>query len=125
MQNSEKILSTTKQIGSQAEQIAFDYLVQKGFKPIERNFFYKKIGEIDLIMQDGEAIVFVEVRYRRNTLYGLPEATITPGKQRKIRRTAEAYLLIKGIKDRVCRFDVIGIDLIAGLPVIRHLSNCL
>lgn len=125
MQNSERQTRTTKQIGDYAEQLAREYLETKGYKTLTKNYRYKNIGELDLVMTDSETLVFVEVRYRVNRSFGLPEATIGPTKQKRIRRTAEAYLLTSGIKNKPCRFDVIGVDIIGGHPVIRHLINCM
>jgi putative endonuclease len=68
-------------------------------------------GEIDLIMRDGQEVVFVEVRLRRHTYLGSAIESITPAKQRKLIKTALLYLQQKRWLDRVaCRFDVLGID---------------
>jgi len=102
---------TDKRIkGDDKERLAEKYLVSKGFSLIERNFFCKA-GEIDIIMQDGEYLVFIEVRYRKNKDFGGALASITPSKQRKLRRAAELYLL-KNFANTLpdCRFDVVGIE---------------
>ena len=76
---------------------------------IEKNFT-TKLGEIDLIMQDGNSIVFVEVRYRENTQFGLPEETITINKQRKIVKAAQQFLIRNRLYDQCeCRFDIVAI----------------
>jgi putative endonuclease len=125
MQNSESSRKTTKSIGDYAEDVACTYLLERGFVPIQRNYRYKQLGEIDLVMRDGDSVVFVEVRYRTSQLYGSPEASIRSGKKQKLRRTAQAFLLTHGMVRQACRFDVIAVDLVGGQPVVRHLVNCL
>lgn len=102
---------TEKRIkGDDKERLAEDYLVAKGFTLIERNFLCKG-GEIDLIMKDQEYLVFIEVRYRESNEFGGALESITAGKQRKLRRAAEFYLLQQfGNTPPPCRFDVIGIE---------------
>ncbi|MFT4764835.1 MAG: putative endonuclease [Oleispira sp.] len=102
---------TDKRIkGDDKERLAEDYLTAKGFALIERNFLCKS-GEIDLIMKDQEYLVFIEVRYRENKEFGGALASITAGKQKKLRRAAEYYLLKNfGNTPPPCRFDVVGIE---------------
>ena len=103
---------TDKRIkGDDKERLAEDYLVTaNGFSLIERNFLCKS-GEIDLIMQDQDYLVFIEVRYRENREFGGALASITAGKQKKLRRAAEYYLLQHfGNTPPACRFDVVGIE---------------
>lgn len=95
--------------GKTAESIAEQYLRSKGLKLVEKNFTAKS-GEIDLIMRDGNQLVFTEVRYRQNTRFGLPEETVILNKQRKIVKTAQQYLIQKRIYDECeCRFDIVAI----------------
>ena len=95
--------------GKTAESIAKKYLLAKGLKLVEKNFA-TKAGEIDLIMRDGIKIVFIEVRYRENTNFGLPEETVTLSKQRKIIKAAQQYLIRKRLFDECeCRFDIVAI----------------
>jgi putative endonuclease len=102
---------TEKRItGDDKERLAEDYLAAKGFALIERNFLCKG-GEVDLIMKDQEYLVFIEVRYRKNNEFGGALESITAGKQRKLRRAAEFYLLQQfGNTPPPCRFDVIGFE---------------
>ena len=67
-------------IGRQAEKIAKQFPKNQGLKFIESNF-YSRMGEIDLIMQESDTLIFIEVRYRKNTAHGSPLETITPSKQ--------------------------------------------
>ncbi|MCO6466091.1 MAG: YraN family protein [Bradyrhizobiaceae bacterium] len=116
---------STTEVGAMAENIARDYLEGLGYVLVTRNFKYGKVGEIDLIMRDSQELVFVEVRYRRSSQWCTPEASIGPTKKKRIRRTAEAYMLTHGITDQACRFDVVAIDLMGGAPVVRHLIHCM
>lgn len=102
---------TEKRIkGDEKERLAEEFLSTKGFELIERNFNCKS-GEVDLIMKDGEYLVFIEVRYRENNDFGGALESITAGKQRKLRRAAEFYLLQQfGNTPPPCRFDVVGIE---------------
>ena len=95
--------------GRDAEQAVYRYLKRSGLTLLDRNF-RSRYGEIDLIMQHGETVVFVEVRYRRSAVFGSPAETVTRRKQAKLRATAETYL-----RDRVtastppCRFDIVAV----------------
>lgn len=102
---------TEKRIkGDDKERLAEDYLAAKHFTVIERNFLCKR-GEIDLIMKDQDYLVFIEVRYRETQEFGGALASITAGKQKKLRRAAEYYLLKHfGNTPPPCRFDVVGIE---------------
>jgi putative endonuclease len=98
----------TQIIGKNAENLVSNYLQQQGLKLIEANYTCK-CGEIDLIMRDGETLVFVEVRYRKNDYYGDGVASVTKYKQHKIIRAATYYLQQNNLYDKVlCRFDVVA-----------------
>lgn len=75
---------------------------------LERNF-RSRGGEIDLIMRQGETLVFIEVRYRRSRDYGSPLETVTQTKQRRLIAAASHYLQRRNL-DLPCRFDVVGIS---------------
>jgi putative endonuclease len=94
--------------GDMAEAIAATFLQAKGLTLLEKNFRCKH-GEIDLIMQQGKTLVFIEVRLRTNTLFGGAAMSINAAKQGKLRRTAEFYLQSNASKysDTACRFDAI------------------
>jgi putative endonuclease len=73
---------------------------------LEQNFLCK-LGEIDLILMDGQTLVFTEVRFRKNPDFGGAAASVTPGKQRKLQRAAQVYLQRTG-QIPACRFDVLA-----------------
>ena len=102
---------TDKQLtGDSGEEQALHYLKQQGLKPVERNFRCKG-GELDLIMQDGAALVFVEVRKRAAGAerFGGAAASVTSAKQRRLIVAAQVYLK-RYTHPPACRFDVITID---------------
>jgi putative endonuclease len=109
--------------GAHGEEIASRFLVEHGYRIIERNFRFRRSGEIDIIARDGDELVFCEVKMRWSDAFGLPEEAVTPSKQRRIRKIAAAYLAVKGIEDRPCRFDVVSIRSGAGPPAITLLRN--
>lgn len=95
--------------GHKAEKIAFRYLTDQGLKLIKRNYSCRH-GEIDLIMRLQESLIFVEVRYRQSTKFGLPQETVGKTKQRRIAKTAEYFLIDKKMSDQCpCRFDIVAI----------------
>lgn len=94
--------------GRHAEDVAATFLQQMGLSIVERNY-QCRYGEIDLIARDGDALVFVEVRMRKNSAFGGAAASITPGKRDKLLRAARHYL--SGCaRTPVCRFDALLID---------------
>lgn len=100
---------TAKQIeGDAAEERALHFLQQHGLKLIERNFRCKG-GEIDLVMQEGKSLVFVEVRKRADTSYGGAAASVTSRKQARLVIAAHTFLQRYKMPP-ACRFDVIAID---------------
>lgn len=98
--------SKAKELGNQAEILAKNYLIEKGLQLVRENFF-SRFGEIDIIMQDVDCLVFIEVRRRKSLDLALE--SITSAKQRKLVKTAQYYLLKLG-RESNCRFDVIAVD---------------
>ena len=101
---------TTTQVGSWAEDIAFNYLIKHGWQLIERNFFCKG-GELDIIIRKGCVLAFVEVKYRKSHAMGGAVASLTPKKQRRLIHSAKVFLqrypLLRHLD---CRFDLIAIS---------------
>jgi len=106
---------TTRSKGSAVELEAEKFLQKKGLRKVTRNYLIKG-GEIDLIMRDGEVLVFIEVRYRQSENHGSGAETVTYQKQRRLRRAAMHYLQKHyGNHEPDCRFDVISAS---GNPVV-------
>ncbi|HBN96216.1 MAG TPA: YraN family protein [Firmicutes bacterium] len=91
------------------EQLAKEYLLGQGLQFVEANFRLR-MGEIDLIMKDGETLVFVEVKYRTSERWGTSVEQVTGRKIQKIKRVAQGYLQGYFQDAPYVRFDVIGIS---------------
>jgi putative endonuclease len=105
---------STRNQGLYAEALVLDHLQRKGLRLITRNYL-TKVGEIDLIMEEGETLVFVEVRARESFENIHPFETVTKAKQARIIRTAKHYLWTQNRLDTcVCRFDVVAVNLATG-----------
>lgn len=98
---------TSSEKGAYYEEVALQYLVEQGMALKERNYLCK-LGELDLIMFDKTFLVVVEVRYRKNSLYGGALESITTAKQKKIIAATQYYCQQLKIKLPI-RFDVVGI----------------
>ena len=96
----------SRSLGDAAEDRAAAFLAGRGYRIIERNF-RAKVGEIDIVAMQGEVVVFVEVRSRAGTAFGLPQETIGRDKRRKLLRAAQVYAQARGL-DCPMRFDVIA-----------------
>ena len=95
-----------KQQGDSAEQAACDHLRKNGLVVVQKNFRCR-FGEIDIIAQDGETLVFVEVRLRNNRRFGSGAESVNHRKQQRIIQTASLYLAKHSQCELPCRFDVI------------------
>ena len=101
---------TKKLLGAKYEKVAEKYLQRNHLKLISRNFNCN-LGEIDLIMLDGDCLVFVEVRARSSQKFGHAIETVDYFKQQKIIKAAQIYLIKPPKLDyQSIRFDVIGIE---------------
>ena len=96
----------------------FRSLEAKGYRVLAKNFACA-MGEIDLVMQDGDVVVFVEVKARETLAYGEPIEAVTPQKVRKIAFTAQQFLVQKRMLGRLVRFDVV--EVLCG--EVRHTEN--
>lgn len=111
---------TTKDVGNRGETIAKEYLEKKGYNFVERNYSWG-LGEIDLIMQVEDFLVFVEVKLRKNDDYGRPRDFVTLSKQDKILKTAQNYIEINELYNYQPRFDVV--EILTEDNYIEHIEN--
>lgn len=95
--------------GQQGESLAAKFLQQKGYEIIVQNYRYRR-GEIDLIAQKEQLLIFVEVKLRSSVAYGLPEETISENQQNLIMTTAEHYIEQNDWLHDI-RFDIVAIQL--------------
>jgi len=112
-------MSTTS-IGRGGETLAREFLERLGYRTLRQNY---RDGprEIDLVMQDGETIVFVEVKARSRTNFGTPGEFVTSTKRRRLTLAAEAFLMQEALLERPARFDVVEVYLASGR--ISHIVN--
>lgn len=110
-----------KGLGKEGEDLAERLLKKKGYSILERNF-RTSFGEIDLIARDGETIVFVEVKTKREDLFAMPFESVTRKKREKIRKVALAYLRRLG-KEMPARFDVLSLVVRGGECEVEHIRD--
>lgn len=111
-----------QQQGKRAEQIAAAFFEAKGYIPVENNWRYGQ-KEIDLILRDGDAIVFVEVKARKQARYGHPEEFVDDQKRHNMVAAASAWMEIHGWEGEI-RFDIIGILYQQGQPPsLQHIPD--
>lgn len=98
-------------LGQLAEQHAREYLQSQGLTFLEQNY-HSRWGEIDLVMKDCEVLTFIEVKYRKNKIFGGAISAVSRQKQQKIMKTAAIYLQQHGLNEYNTnyRFDVVAIE---------------
>lgn len=114
-------------VGDRGEALARRYLEGRGYGFVEGNY-RTPYGEVDLILLDGETLVFVEVKLRKDSAYGGPLEAVTPRKQARLRLAAEQYLADLADSGREvppARFDVVGIyrDVGDRTAKVRHVRD--
>ena len=108
MRAEELEVSSTIDRGSVAESVAVRELVRMGYRIVERNFRCSA-GELDVIARDGQTLVFVEIRSRRDDRFGSALEAVSRAKQHQVSRVAAAYVELRRPKFDTCRFDVVGV----------------
>jgi putative endonuclease len=105
-------------IGRHGEELALKYLMEKGYRPVERNFRADG-GEIDVILEMDALLIFVEVKYRQRGYSGAGMEAVTQKKQRRIIKAAGEYLMKTDQFARPLRFDVVEIT----IEGVIHVEN--
>lgn len=95
------------ELGELGEEMATDYLINKGYVILERNYRYDR-AEVDIIAQDKEQVVIVEVKTRTSNFFGDPQEFVSPGKIKQLVKVADYYLIHNEI-DKETRFDIVAI----------------
>lgn len=120
---------STVRTGKEGEDLAAAYLEGRGMVVMERNYRYER-AELDLVCFEpakpysaGGTIVFVEVKSRSGTGFGLPEEAVSIVKRRNLTRAAHAFLYERQLENAPCRFDVVSVMFDRSEPVIRHIRN--
>ena len=100
--------SPSQTLGVLGEELAYHYLLKKGYKVLLRNYV-SPLGEIDLIAKEKGALVFVEIKTRSSDAMGSPAEGVTYFKRRQIVKSAQYYVKRYGIHRVPCRFDVVSV----------------
>jgi len=116
-------MNSTKQIWDKWEVIAIKYLQKNWYQILDTNFKFWRFWEIDIITKKDNLIVFIEVKYRTNTSYWIPEEAITPNKLRKCKKTVEFYIVKNQYDFENIRFDVITILKESSSYKVKHYKN--
>ncbi|WP_462114891.1 YraN family protein [Lysobacter xanthus] len=113
----------TRARGAAVEAAARAHLVRAGLAPVAANATYR-FGELDLVMHDGDVLVFVEVRYRADDRFGGGAQSITATKRRRLVQAARAYLAAHPRwADAPCRFDVVDASGDAQRPTLHWIRD--
>jgi putative endonuclease len=112
-----------RELGQAGERLAEKFLRRLGYRRLARNYV-TPVGEIDLIMRDGDTVVFVEIKTRRSAALADPVEQLRPAQQRHLLKATEWFLARSRHGDAPCRYDVVGITLREGEePVIEHVVD--
>ncbi len=111
-----------KQLGRAGEEAAAAYLRDKAYRILERNYRWAR-GEIDIVAEDGDTLVFVEVKTARSDRFGPPEGWVDRRKQAQLGQVALHYLQEREITDRDCRFDVVAVRTDGRRWRFHHIEN--
>lgn len=106
----------------QGEQMAARYLQKMNYHIVEKNYRWGR-GEIDIIAEKDNTLIFVEVKTARNESFGAPESWVDKRKQTQIGHVAQQYLMEKEIDNMDCRFDVVAITAQDQQWDIQHIEN--
>jgi putative endonuclease len=117
--------SARQHFGASGERLAAHWLEQHGYRIIARNW-HCAYGELDIVAEYGDELIFVEVKARRGNAMGTPEEAVTPAKQRRLILSAQSFLAERGEEQRPYRIDVIAVAVSpAGrLLTIQHYPGC-
>jgi putative endonuclease len=111
-----------QEFGKKSEALAEEYLKRKGFQILKRNYRYGH-KEIDLIVRDGDTIVFVEVKAGRSKAFGAPEERVNLRKQKNLIEAANDFIQKNDLNDCDFRFDVLAISYQKAEVTVDHIEN--
>jgi putative endonuclease len=109
-------------LGKTGEDLACRELERRGYAILARRY-RRRGGELDIIAQDGQTLVFVEVKARGDRAFGNAAQAVTMLKQRRMTRLAIDYVTRHRLEGRPCRFDVVAIHIDSGCPVVEVFPN--
>jgi len=111
-----------KSKGKYGEKLAVKYLVRKGYKVKQQNW-YCRWGEIDIIARDLDTTVFIEVKYRTSSFYGTPNEAVNKVKISALRRSIWRYLSVNSLYHEKCRLDVVCINKKGDKHSLQHYKS--
>lgn len=114
-------MASHNELGTKGEQLALNYLQEKGYVVLEKNYRYLK-AEVDLIARYKDTIVFVEVKARTTNFFGEPELAVTASKQKLLVAAADHYASSSALQNEI-RFDVIAIIINKNETLIKHIED--
>ena len=116
-----------RKLGAWGEQLARDYLEKRGYGFVAKNWTAlagKKLGEIDLIMEKGDILLFVEVKTRATPAFGRGEEAVSFFKKQKIKLAINQFLLEnEKYAERFPRFDIVAVEMLTLTPRFTHIEN--
>ncbi len=117
---------SNRDLGDFGERLAAGMLLRNGYR-IRKLQARTPFGEIDIVAESGDLVLFVEVKTRRTTEFGTPEEAITPAKREHLARSVEAYRQAEGLLGRPFRVDAVAIvmDEATRKATVRHIPNAL
>lgn len=122
MEKARQMMATRYEKGRHGEDVAVRFLKQQGLQVIAQNVRCP-LGEIDIVGRDGKTIVFVEVKSRSSSGYGLPQESVTRSKQRRLTRLAQWYIKSHRLELQPARFDVVAVSWKGGEPEVTWIPN--
>ena len=111
-------------IGREGEDIATEFLENKGYQILDRNFSTRH-GEIDIVAKDEEEYVFIEVKARKSNQYGEPIDAINENKIKHLKSAIKYYLYINKLENKFIRIDVIEVKYVKNKIYINHIKQAI
>jgi len=110
------------ELGRFGEELAYKKIKRLGYKKIIRNYRCPQ-GEVDLIANDGDTLVFIEIKTRRDKSVGYAKEAVNARKRRQLSKVALFYMKSNNCFETKARFDVIAVSLKGGKPLIEVIRN--
>ena len=112
-----------KKIGSFGEMLVITYLENMNYEILDKNY-KTKFGEIDSIAKDKKEYVFIEVKTRTSSKYGMPSEAVDFNKEKHIKKSSQVYVYLNNLENKYIRYDVIEVYFInKNKYYINHLKN--
>lgn len=111
-----------QEIGKLGEDIAANFLIEKGYIILDRNFECRQ-GELDIIAKDKDEIVFIEVKTRTSNKYGTPSEAVNKIKQKHMLQSIKYYLFIRNLNQEFVRIDVIEVNIKGNIVKVNHIKQ--